>query len=283
MAALSSRLICLRLAAFAALGTATAFSAEKDAPSARSVDYSQWPDGHAYGKTEAKRDWPTLAWFDEPGDGHIREFPAGSGRHWLEVGFPPGTFGGGAHGTKFAAELAPHDSYTLEYDVHFPADWEFSQNNTISYGGGKLPGLSGGSHPSGGNGKPDGMSARPMWRRDARFSEKPQNYLELYLYWQHQTEKYGDRFFAQQVEAGHTYRIKLRVDLGTSEADGTVRLWIDGALRIERPFRFLAPGQAWKLSHYMHDVFYGGNDATWAPARYQHLLLGAVRVDTNPF
>ena len=202
MAALSSRLLCLHLAAFAALGTAPAFSAEKDAPSAWSVDYSRWPDGQAYGKSEAKRDWPTLAWFDEPGDGHIREFPDGSGRHWLEVGFPAGTFGGGAHGTKFAAELAPRDSYTLEYDVHFPADWEFSKNNELAYGGGKLPGLSGGSHPSGGNGKPDGMSARPMWRRDTRFSEKPQNYLELYLYWQHQTEKYGDRFFAQAVEAG---------------------------------------------------------------------------------
>jgi len=279
---LSSLLPHLSLLAFALLGAVTAFSAE-NAPSARLVDYSQWPDGHAYGKAEAARDWPTLRWFDEPGDGHIREFPAGSARHWLEAGFPPGTFGGGPHGTKFAAELAPHNSYTLEYDVHFPTDWEFSRDNLPPHGGGKLPGLSGGSHPSGGHGKPDGMSARPMWRRDTRFSAEPQNYLELYLYWHDQKEKYGDRFFAQPVEAGRTYRIKLRVDLGTPDADGTVQLWIDGALRVERPVRFLAPGQNWKLTEYMHNVFYGGNDPTWAPARYQHLLLGAVRVDTNPF
>ncbi|HZL46916.1 MAG TPA: hypothetical protein VFC28_11885 [Opitutaceae bacterium] len=253
------------------------------APGTWSVDYAHWPAGHPYGKAEAGRDWPTLQWFEEPGAGRIGEFPAGSGRHWLEVGLPAGTFGGGRHGVKFAANLAPRNTYTLEYDVHFPADWEFSQGNTRPYGGGKLPGLSGGSHPSGGNGKPDGMSARPMWRRDSRFSKETQNYLELYLYWRQQTEKYGDRFFAQTVEAGRTYRIKLRVDLGTPQTDGTVWMWIDGALRVERSFRFLAPNQNWKLTQYMHNVFYGGNDPTWAPARDQHLLLGPVHLDTHPF
>jgi hypothetical protein len=247
------------------------------------VDYSRWDDGHPYGKAEAGRDWPTLVWFDEPGDGHIREFPPGSSRHWLEAGFPAGTFGGGRHGVKFAADLAPRDTYTLEYEVHFPSDWEFSQGNTHPYGGGKLPGLSGGSHPSGGSGRPDGMSARPMWRHDTQFSREPRNYLELYLYWRNQSEKYGDRFFAQAVEAGRTYRLKLQVDLGTPDADGAVRLWIDGVLRVERSFRFLGPGQDWKLTQYMHNEFYGGNDPTWAPTRDQHLLLGPVRVDTRPF
>jgi hypothetical protein len=278
------RLLVITLAALGAVTTLAADTPpDSAAPSAWTVDYSRWPDGHAYGKAEARRDWPTLQWFDEPGDGHIREFPAGSGRHWLEIGLPAGTFGGGRHGTKFAADLTPRDSYTLEYEVHFPADWEFSQGNTLPYGGGKLPGLSGGSHPSGGVGKPDGMSARPMWRRDSRFSKEPQDYLELYLYWRHQAEKYGDRCFAQRVEAGRTYRVKLRVDLGTPDTDGAVRMWIDSELRIEQPFRFLGPGQTWKLTQYMHDVFYGGNDPTWAPARDQHLLLGPVRVDTRPF
>ncbi len=276
------------LTAFLAVVSAAAMSAGDVAadpapPDAWTVDYSRWPDGHTYGKAEARRDWPTLQWFEEPGSGRIREFPAGSGRHWLEVGLPGDTFGGGRHGTKFAAELAPRNGYTLEYAVHFPADWEFSRGNTQPYGGGKLHGLSGGSHPSGGLGKPDGMSARPMWRRDSRFSAEPQNYLELYLYWRHQTEKYGDRFFAQCVEAGRTYRIKLRVDLGTPDADGAVRLWIDGELRVDRAFRFLGPGQSWKLTQYMHNVFYGGNDATWAPTRDQHLLLGPVHVDARPF
>jgi hypothetical protein len=275
------------LPALLALGT-TAVSAggpaaAPAAPDAWVVDYARWPEGHAYGRAEAGRDWPTLEWFDEPGAGRIREFPAGSNHHWLEVGLPAGTFGGGRHGTKFAADLAPRDTYTLEYDVHFPADWEFSQGNTQPYGGGKLPGLSGGSHPSGGNGKPDGMSARPMWRRDSRFSPQAQNYLELYLYWRQQAEKYGDRIFAQSVEAGRTYRIKLRVDLGTPQSDGTVWMWIDETLRVERSFRFLAPDQSWKLTHYMHDVFYGGNDPTWAPARDQHLLLGPVHLASRPF
>jgi hypothetical protein len=271
------------VAALFALGLASALAAAPAAPPAWTVDYSRWPDGHVYGKAEAQVDWPTLDWFDQPGAGHIREFPAGSGRHWLEVGFPHDTFGGGAHGTKFGVHLAPSDSYTLEYDLHFPADWEFSRNNLPPHGGGKLPGLAGGSHPTGGRPRPDGMSARPMWRRDTRFSAQPQSYLELYLYWQNQSEKYGDRFFAQQVEAGRTYRIKLRVDLGTAENDGTVKLWVDGRLCIDRAFRFLPPGQNWKLGHYLHDVFYGGNDATWAPAHDQHLLLGPVRVDTKPF
>jgi hypothetical protein len=275
------------LLALAVLGAAATLPGEAPsgsaAPSAWTVDYSHWGNGHSYGKAEAGRDWPTLDWFDEPGAGRIREFPAGSGRRWLEVGFPAGTFGGGPAGVKFAANLAPRETYTLEYDVHFPADFEFNQDNRHPYGGGKLPGLSGGSHPSGGMGRPDGMSARPMWRRDSRFTPEPENYLELYLYWRNQAEKYGDRFSVQRIEAGRTYRIKLRVDLGTPDTDGTVRMWIDGAPRLERPFRFLGPGQTWKLTQYMHNVFYGGNDPTWAPARDQRLLLGPVRVDTQPF
>ena len=255
-----------------------------DLPDARTVDYSRWPIGHAYGRADAAVDWPTLAWFEEPGAGSIVEFPAGSGRHWLREDFPAGTFGGGRHGTKFSANLAPRSSYTLEYEVHFPADWEFSRNNAGPYGGGKLPGLSGGSHPSGGLGKPDGMSARPMWRRDGRLSKgTPQTYLELYLYSRVQSEKYGDRTFAQVVAAGKTYMIKLCVDLGKPERDGVVRLWIDGALRVEQAVRFLGPGQSWKLTQYMHNAFYGGNDATWAPAHDQHLLLGPVRIEAKPF
>ena len=276
-----SRLFLLLLTVLAT-GSLVA-AAEENPPDARSVDYSHWSPGRAYGRAEAASDWPTLAWFDAPGAGSIVEFPADSGRHWLREDFPAGTFGGGKHGNKFAAKLAPRDTYTVEYDVHFPSEWEFSQGNAGPHGGGKLPGLSGGSQPSGGHGKPDGMSARPMWRRDGRFSAQPQSYLELYLYWRNQAEKYGDRFFAQQVEAGKTYRIKLRVELGTPDTDGRVRLWIDGTLRLTQSFRFLAPGQDWKLSQYMHDVFYGGNDATWAPGRDQHLLLGPVRVDTREF
>jgi len=252
-------------------------------PAAWSVDYARWADGHPYGRAEAKADWPTLAWFDEPGDGWIREFPAGSGRHWLEAGFPAGTFGGGRHGLKFAAHLAPRDTYTLAYAVRFPPDWEFSRGNAGSHGGGKLPGLSGGSNPSGGHAKADGMSARPMWRRDTRFSREAQSYLELYLYWRGQSDKFGDRFFAQAVEAGRTYRLKLQVELGTPQADGTVRLWIDDALRLERSFRFLGPARDWKLNLYLHDEFYGGGDASWAPLRDQRLLLGPVRVDTQAF
>jgi hypothetical protein len=62
-----------------------------------------------------------------------------------------------------------------------------------------------------------------------------------------------------------------------------VRLWIDGTLRLRCSVRFLAPGQDWNLNRYLHDVFYGGSDPTWAPARDQHLLLGPVRVDTREF
>ena len=266
---------------FSVLGAHALLAA--DTPSAWAVDYSRWSNGQRYGKAEAAQDWPTLRWFDQPGAARIREFPAGSGKNWLDVVFPAGTYGGGAHGSKFAAELAPSDSYTIDYEVHFPAGWEFSQGNTRPHGGGKLPGLSGGSHPSGGRAKPDGMSARPMWRRDTRFSDEPQNYLELYLYWPGQTEKYGDRFFAQAIAADRSYHLKLRVDLGSSDTDGSVKLWIDDKLQIDRPFRFLTPGQDWKLTQYMHHVFYGGNDSTWAPARHQRLLLGPVRVDATPF
>src|ERR1700712_4805919 len=84
--------------------------AEENLPDARLVDYARWSPGQAYGRAEAATDWPTLAWFDKPGAGAIEEFPAGSGRHWLREDFPAGTFGGGRHGNKFAANLAPRDA-----------------------------------------------------------------------------------------------------------------------------------------------------------------------------
>ena len=50
--------------------------------------------------------------------------------------------------------------------------------------GGKLPGMVGGSHPTGGHPADDGFSARLMWRRDGAAVQ--------YVYYPGQTSTFGE-------------------------------------------------------------------------------------------
>lgn len=148
--------------------------------------------------------------------------------------------------------------YTLNYDVKFAQDFQF-------VGGGKLHGLSNDKPVTGGDPiRPDGWSARVMWREKGR--------AELYTYHQDQKDKYGDHgavvrqtYFAP----GRYYAVSLhvRVNSAADKADGFVRLYVDGVL-IERHEALRlrgADGDDTLISKFLFSTFHGGNDPGWAP------------------
>jgi hypothetical protein len=253
-------------------------------PSSREVYYQNWSAGAGYTQSMATTDWSQLHYWDSDINASIKTYDSTNGYKGLRVKMPANTVSSN-NGILFDSKLANGSDYTLEYKVLFESGFEFSRGNSGSvYGGGKLPGLGGGNRPGGGAGaagSQDGMSARFMFRRDPTQSSP---YLELYLYWRGQSGTYGDSIVLQTGITTNTwYTLKQRVRLGTTSSDGNVTVWINGAQKLNRNFRFLASGKTWKLNGIMHHAFMGGGDSSWAPTADRYLILDNFKVNSTAF
>lgn len=141
----------------------------------------------------------------------------------------------------------------LSYMVRLPADFMPGR-------GGKLPGLCGGACNGGGNipNGSDGFSARLMWNNEGNANA----YVYLPTSVTHGTHiGYG----AVPLARGAWTRIVQEIELNTvGQADGTLRIWADGQLRVD------ATGLTYRSSNDLlvdgiyFDVFYGGSDDSWA-------------------
>jgi len=195
-----------------------------------------------------------------PGRCRIVDSP-GHGRT-LEVTYPAGGVGPKQTGAQWMAALPPRDSHTLEYRLRFSANFDWAQ-------GGKLPGIGGGTAPTGGFFDPDGFTSRYMWRKDGR--------LVVYLYWagQESAAKSTGRQYGEDLDTGVTmernrdYTLRQHVTMNTpGRADGVLEVWVDGKTVLRRTdllFRNF-PGKTWQIDRFFFSTFHGGNDPTWAPA-----------------
>lgn len=172
------------------------------------------------------------------------------------------TYVGGPMGSERLVRHLPlggsGTEYTLSYQVKFDADFQF-------VGGGKLHGLGPDRPVTGGDPlRPDGWSARVMWRQEGR--------PELYTYHQGQKGKYGDHgtvVTPMTFASGRWYAIALHVRLNTpaAEANGLVRLYVDGKLaETHEQLRLRGTdAQDTLISAFLFSTFHGGNDPSWAP------------------
>ncbi len=152
----------------------------------------------------------------------------------------------------------PGTEYTLSYDVKFDRGFQFVR-------GGKLHGLGPSRAIAGGNPiRPDGWSARVMWRTDG--------VAETYTYHQDQREQYGDRGRARrrfrfQPGRYHAVSLHVRVNEPVGQANGFARLYVDGALVEARErVRFRAiDSEDSQITQLLFSTFHGGNDPSWAP------------------
>jgi hypothetical protein len=244
------------------------------------IDFQKYEDGAVYTQPNAIQDLKNLKFWDSNPTLSIKTWDTKNDNKALRVKFPRDLYNGQS-GVTAETYLADKNEYTLEYKVYFEPNFQFNRGNVDNiYGGGKLLGLCGGSRPSGGLGKQDGMSARIMFRRDPK---QKGNYIELYHYWRNQTGKYGDQLFLQNVNSGVWYTLKIRVNLGTDTTDGKLQVWVDGKEKINKAIRYLAPQADWKMNGMLFHTFMGGNEPFWAPDADTHLMIDDIRVDDKQF
>lgn len=154
-----------------------------------------------------------------------------------------------------SGRLAGAAAACLTYDVFLPQDFEFGP-------GGSLPGLFGGpvdEHPQ----QPgrSGFSAPYRWQDDAKAAvrtvttEHPQG-TSIAID--------PDRF---KLERGRWTRLEQEVVLNTpGNRDGILRVWVNGALRLDRAKLTLRADDKTVFSGVAADVHYGRSDLSWAAA-----------------
>lgn len=160
----------------------------------------------------------------------------------------------GGMGFRWRPDLTQANAACLTYSLYFPQDFAFNK-------GGKLPGLFGGDAPAGGKTADgtQGFSVRLMWRAKGQG--------EVYAYIPGHPQGRGaslDRG-AWTFPRGRWVEIQEEVVLNRpGKADGSLRVWIDGDLRLTRTDLIFRTTNELGISGVMADIFYGGKTAEWA-------------------
>jgi hypothetical protein len=174
-----------------------------------------------------------------------------------------------ASGTGFKAAVIAGgaDAAQLRYRLRFAPGFDFVR-------GGKLPGLYAGSGPSGGrvpDGR-DGCSFRLMWRE--------QGHGEVYAYLpglqRHGLSLLRGRF---GFVPGRWHEVRQEVVLNTPGcADGRVSLWLDGTWAGTAEGLHMRDDGSLRLDGVFVDLFFGGNDDSWAARHDTHVDLAQFEV-----
>jgi hypothetical protein len=194
---------------------------------------------------------------------------------FLRVNYPAGQFGPSAGGVQFKVPLGmSYEELYFSYRVRFAANFNFVQ-------GGKLPGLVGGSSPTGCSPKKDGFSARNMWRSGGA--------LVQYVYWPDQPKTCGDDLpYLMQNNAftfqkGVWHRITHRVKMNSAgTADGILQAWVDGTSVLSDSARlWRGVGSTYGIDSLYFSTFFGGGDSSWAPPSEQSADFDDLVVSTG--
>lgn len=177
-------------------------------------------------------------------------------------------------GTGFKAAVIRHsaggasDSATLRYRVRFAPGFDFVR-------GGKLPGLYGGRGHSGGvqPAGDDGFSMRLMWREAGQG--------EVYAYLPHGATRHGRSLLRGrwQFLPGRWHQVTQQIVLNTpGRADGRLRMWLDGSLVGSVDDLHVRDSPQLRIDGVFVDVFFGGNDDSWAARADTHVDLADFAV-----
>lgn len=177
------------------------------------------------------------------------------------------------NGVKWIYTFSSREQATLEYLVKFQADFDFVR-------GGKLPGLCGGECNSGGQ-KPtgnDGWSARVMWREEGR--------AVSYVYranrggwpWSNFGEDFQwiwpDSATNVAFKPNEVYKITQRITMNSpDQANGQLEVWLNELKVLNKTDILWRKNDEFAIDSLMMNVFYGGNDSTWAVKKDEFLWL----------
>jgi len=199
------------------------------------------------------------------------------GNKILRVLYPAGRYRSRESGAQWKMNLGgQYNDLYCSYKIKFPKGFDFVK-------GGKLPGFAGGAANTGGrkpNGK-DGWSARMMWRAGGKIVQ--------YLYYPDQLSKYGENFpwcingHECHFIPGKWHHIEQRIKMNTpGKSDGIIQGWLDGELTIDvRNIRFRDINTL-GIDAFYFSTFFGGGDASWAPAKREYVYFDQFVISTKP-
>jgi len=178
-----------------------------------------------------------------------------------------------ASGAIIDAKLSKSvDEASIQYDVRFDSNFDWSR-------GGKLPGLGGalpGTSPSVAGGCNAGSSAawsgRGMWITPSSYSSvKGSNEWIGYMYNYDKADACGDNLrTGKALTAGTWHTVKQYYKLnsisanGTPNADGVSKMWLDGVLVRDASNVLYRSNAELHVNYLYWEVFRGGGDLTWA-------------------
>lgn len=225
------------------------------------------PTGQGLAGAGITRFWgrPNLTADSKPDALRLR-YPAGS----INPGHRTAPVGGS--GFLWTVAGAGREARCLTYRLRLPKGFDFVR-------GGKLPGLFGGTAPSGCGAaeRAHGFSARLMWRAGGAG--------ELFLYAPDRTLRCGDSIGrgSFRLTPGRWSEISQEVVLNRpGAADGVIRLWVDGRRVLERGGLTLRADAATRVDGLMFSTFFGGADPSWASPRDQVAQFSAITVWDRP-
>ena len=183
---------------------------------------------------------------------------SGLGETALRVHYPEGTSApsdqgeGGAGFYATIDELSQAERACLQYKVRFEPGFNFVK-------GGKLPGLYGGSAPSGGDEVTGekGFSMRFMWREDGKG--------ELYEYVVKE-EEYGQSVGrgSWTFPTGEWVTVEQEIILNDpGQSNGIARVWIDGEPILEQHNIIYRRDNDIYVDGLMFSTFFGGHGEEW--------------------
>ena len=233
-----------------------------------------------YTRAQAAKDFGAAPpWDDGLADGRV-SVVAGDGAYAgraLRVRYPAGGVGPTLGGAQFIVPLAGnHRELYCAYRIRFESGFNFVK-------GGKIPGLSGGNHPTGCSGVPsgsDGFTARMMWREGGAAVQ--------YVYYPDQAEACGDDFpwtvgGTRAFKPGKWYSLEHRILLNDGgKANGVMQAWFDGELSLDRSDVRFRSVDSVPIDSFYFSTFFGGSSADWAPPADAFVDFDDVVVSERP-
>jgi hypothetical protein len=160
------------------------------------------------------------------------------------------------------------------YRVRFQEGFAFNM-------GGKLPGFSGGTRPSGCAPDEGGFSARNMWRTGGAIVQ--------YVYWPDQSNTCGEDLYYEIDDSnvpfspGAWQTVEHHIVMNTpGQSDGVLECWVDGQSAYSHESRQWRKTDAFAVEHLFFSTFFGGGSQVWASPKEQWVDFDDLQISKLP-
>ena len=245
------------------------------APELLQVNFQEAQTGW-YTATMMQQDFPMASPWNNGLDAKRAVIEKEKGNKFLRVTYTGKEFGPARGGVQFKAPFnKSYNELYFSYRVRFAKDFDFVK-------GGKLPGLMGGTGPTGCVSDKNGFSARNMWRVDGDAVQ--------YLYAPRKISPCGDDYHYTKASVNQRFipekwqTVEHRLVMNTpGENNGIMQAWLDGELVLDvKDFLFREAASTFAIDALYFSTFFGGGDAEWAPQTSQITDFDDLVVSEKP-